>query len=105
MEEPAAEEPAAPELDPIDRLAADIDQFSFDYDTYEYRDRVDDREEALRELTAALHGGDSDGIRDWLREFADENEPGEANEKLWSCWNVWISWCRWLTGTAGRAGT
>ena len=81
VEEPAAEEPAAPELDPIDRLAADIDQFSFDYDTYEYRDRVDDREEALRELTAALHDGDSDGIRDWLREFADENEPGEASEK------------------------
>ena len=41
----------------------------------------DDREEALWELTTALHGGDSDGIRDWLREFADENEPGEANEK------------------------
>ena len=81
VEEPAAEEPAAPELDPIDRLAADIDQFSFDYDTYEYRDRVDDREEALRELTTALHGGDSGGIRDWLREFADENEPGEASEK------------------------
>ena len=81
VEEPAAEESAAPELDPIDRLAADIDQFSFDYDTYEYRDRVDDREEALRELTAALHDGDSDGIRDWLREFADENEPGEASEK------------------------
>ena len=70
-----------PERDPIEQLAADIDQFSFDYDTYEYRDRVDDREEALRELTTALHGGDSDGIRDWLREFADENEPGEANEK------------------------
>ena len=70
-----------PERDPIEQLAADIDQFSFDYDTYEYRDRVDDREEALRELTAALHDGDSDGIRDWLREFADENEPGEANEK------------------------
>ena len=70
-----------PERDPIEQLAADIDQFSFDYDTYEYRDRVDDREEALRELTAALHDGDSDGIRDWLREFADENEPGEASEK------------------------
>ena len=70
-----------PERDPIEQLAADIDQFSFDYDTYEYRDRVDDREEALRELTAALHGGDSGSIRDWLREFADENEPGGANEK------------------------
>ena len=70
-----------PERDPIEQLAADIDQFSFDYDTYEYRDRVDDREDALRELTTALRSGDADGIRDWLQEFADENEPGEANEK------------------------
>ena len=80
-EEPAAEEPDAPELDPIDRLASDIDQFAFEFDPYEYRDQVEDREAALRELTTALHGGDSGGIRDWLREFADENEPGEANEK------------------------
>ena len=43
-EEPAAEEPAAPELDPIDQLASDIDQFAFDFDPYEYRDQVEDRE-------------------------------------------------------------
>ena len=30
-----------PQRDPIEQLAADIDQFSFDYDTYEYRDQVD----------------------------------------------------------------
>ena len=42
---------------------------------------MDDREDALRELTTALRSGDADGIRDWLQEFADENEPGEANEK------------------------
>ena len=35
-----------PQLDPIEQLAADIDQFSFDYDTYEYRDQVDNREDA-----------------------------------------------------------
>ena len=74
---------AAPELqrDPIEQLAADIDQFSFDYDTYEYRDQVDNREDALRELTAAFRGGDASGVRDWLQEFADENEPGEAATK------------------------
>ena len=38
-----------PQRDPIEQLAADIDQFSFDYDTYEYRDQVDNREDALRE--------------------------------------------------------
>ena len=70
-----------PQRDPIEQLAADIDQFSFDYDTYEYRDQVDSREDALRELTAAFRGGDASGVRDWLQEFADENEPGEAATK------------------------
>ena len=70
-----------PQRDPIEQLAADIDQFSFDYDTYEYRDQVDNREDALRELTAAFRGGDASGVRDWLQEFADENEPGEAATK------------------------
>ena len=70
-----------PQRDPIEQLAADIDQFSFDYDTYEYRDQVDNREDALRELTAAFRGGDTSGVRDWLQEFADENEPGEAATK------------------------
>ena len=70
-----------PQLDPIEQLAADIDQFSFDYDTYEYRDQVDNREDALRELTATLRSGDASGVRDWLQEFADENEPGETVTK------------------------
>ena len=70
-----------PQRDPIEQLAADIDQFSFDYDTYEYRDQVDNRGDALRELTAALRSGDASGVRDWLQEFADENEPGEAAAK------------------------
>ena len=70
-----------PQRDPIEQLAADIDQFPFDYDTYEYRDQVDNREDALRELTAAFRGGDASGVRDWLQEFADENEPGEAATK------------------------
>ena len=70
-----------PERDPIEQLAADIDQFSFDYDTYEYRDRVDNREDALRELTAALRSGDASGVRDGLQEFSEESEPGKAATK------------------------
>ena len=53
-EEPAAEEPAAPELDPIDQLASDIDQFAFDFDPYEYRDQVEDREAAVISMYTAL---------------------------------------------------
>ena len=70
-----------PERDPIEQLTADIDQFSFDYDTYEYRDRVDNREDALRELTAALRSGDASGVRDGLQEFSEESEPGKAATK------------------------
>ena len=42
---------------------------------------MDNREDALRELTATLRSGDASGVRDWLQEFADENEPGEAVTK------------------------
>ena len=73
-----------PELDPIEQLAIDIDQFSFDYDPYEYRDQVDDREEALKELTASLLGNDAEGVRQWLQTIVDEDEPGETTEEATS---------------------
>ncbi len=57
---------------------------------------MDNREDALRELTAALHSGDASGVRDWLQEFSEESEPGEAAKKQPSCWIAWISWCQWL---------
>ena len=64
--------------DTIEQLASDLDAFSFDHDTYAYRDAVDDREEALRELTETIHNGNVDGIRQWLQVFIAENEPGES---------------------------
>lgn len=42
---------------------------------------MDNREDALRELTAALRSGDASGVRDWLQEFSEESEPGEAATK------------------------
>ena len=81
MEEPAAEEPAAPELDPIDQLAYDIDQFAFDFDPYEYRDQVEDREAAVKDLAASLRHGGARGVQDWFQSVLDENEPGEDTEK------------------------
>ena len=80
-EEPAAEEPAAPELDPIDQLASDIDQFAFDFDPYEYRDQVEDREAAVKDLAASLRHGGAHGVQDWLQSVLDENEPGEDTAK------------------------
>ena len=74
--DPTARQEPEQKPDPIERLAADIDQFAFDYDPYEYRDTVDDRETALRELTASLQDGDAQGVRKWLQDIA-EDEPGE----------------------------
>ena len=81
-EEPAAEEPAAPELDPIDQLASDIDQFAFEFDPYEYRDQVEDREAAVKDLAASLRHGGARGVQDWLQSVLDENEPGEDTAKV-----------------------
>ena len=74
--DPTARQEPEQKPDPIEQLAADIDQFSFDYDPYEYRDTVDDRETALRELTASLQDGDAQGVRKWLQDIA-EDDPGE----------------------------
>ena len=81
VEEPAAEEPAAPELDPIDRLAADIDQFAFEFDPYEYRDQVEDREAAVKDLAASLRHGGTHSVQEWLQSVLDETEPGEDTAK------------------------
>lgn len=74
--DPTARQEPEQKSDPIERLAADIDQFAFDYDPYEYRDTVDDRETALRELTASLQDGGAQGVRKWLQDIT-EDEPGE----------------------------
>ena len=74
---------AAPkqERDLIEVLAEDIDQFTFDYDPYEYHDNVDDREDALKELTITLRRGDTGGVRNWLQNIINEDDPGEITEK------------------------
>ena len=70
-----------PERDPIEQLAADIDQFTFDYDPYEYRNNADSREAALHELTATLRSGDASGVREWLQNIVNEDEPDETTQK------------------------
>ena len=70
-----------PERDPIEQLAADIDQFTFDYDPYEYRNNADSREDALHELTATLRSGDASGVREWLQNIVNKDEPDETTQK------------------------
>ena len=70
-----------PQQDSIEQLAADIDQFTFDYDPYEYRNNADSREDALHELTATLRSGDASSVREWLQNIVNEDEPDETTQK------------------------
>lgn len=67
----------------LHQLASDIDRFSLEYDTYEYRDSVEDREENVRQIYSDLTSGQADHIREWVAEIAaDENDdlPEDVEE-------------------------
>lgn len=55
-------------------LAAAIDEFSYDYDTYGYKDACDDREVALAELTDNINQGNVTHIEDWLLGIIKEKD-------------------------------
>ena len=54
-------------------LAAEIDQFSYDYDTYGYRDAVDDREAQIAKLTAYIASGNVQHLQAYLRDAIEED--------------------------------
>ena len=57
------------------QLAYDIDQFSSEYDLYQYRDSVDDREENVNMIYSELVSRDAESIRKWVAKIAaDEND-------------------------------
>jgi hypothetical protein len=52
-------------------LAVSLDQFSEDYDPYEYRDRVEDRDENIRELKGCLSNGSTAAIQTTLQDIVE----------------------------------
>ena len=46
------------------------DQFSSEYDLYEYRDSVENRKENVRQIYSDLISGQTDSIREWVAEIA-----------------------------------
>lgn len=58
-------------------LAIEIDQFCYNYDTYEYRDSIDDREEQVKEITEDIATGDVEHIQAFLQEVIAENHVEE----------------------------
>lgn len=71
----------------LKKLAYDIDQFLNEFDLYEYRDTVEDREENVEMIYADLVSGEAESIRKWVAEIAEgENddlpEDVESAKKL-----------------------
>lgn len=59
----------------LKKLAYDIDQFLNEFDLYEYRDTVEDREENVEMIYADLVSGEAESIRKWVAEIAEgEND-------------------------------
>ena len=65
---------------PIEKLAADLDDFAFDFDFYHYKDSVEDRAQAVEALKEQILAGDVQAIKDWLQTAVEESE-GEPEEK------------------------
>ncbi|MFV0485402.1 MAG: hypothetical protein ACK5MU_04250 [Candidatus Saccharimonadales bacterium] len=65
----------APEA--IHQLAVDIDRFAEEYDTYGYRDDVDDTEENIKEIECTIINGEIAYMKRYLQEIIDEDNPPE----------------------------
>ena len=65
------------ELSEAEKLAIEIDQFSFDHDYYEYTDSYDSREEALKQLQDDFQKRHVAGVKDWLEGVAEESDDPE----------------------------
>lgn len=53
-------------------LASQIDQFSYDYDTYQYRDTVEDREAQVANITEDIRNGNTGYLNDFLNAVISE---------------------------------
>ena len=53
-------------------LASQIDQFSYDYDTYQYQDTVEDREAQVANITEDIRNGNTGYLNDFLNAVISE---------------------------------
>ena len=58
----------------IKKLAVDLDNFSFEYDTYEYKDTVENREEQVEKITEDILNKKTECLKDWLVEVSEESD-------------------------------
>lgn len=65
-------------VDPISQFAADLDQFSFDFDPHEYHDRVEDREQAVQDIITGIQNKNVQHLRDWLQPIASDSDDSNS---------------------------
>ena len=58
----------------IEKLAVDLDNFSYEYDTYEYKDTVENREEQVEKITEDILNKKTECLKDWLVEVSEESD-------------------------------
>ncbi len=58
----------------IEKLAVDLDNFSYEYDTYEYKDTVENREEQVEKITEDILNQKTECLKDWLVEVSEESD-------------------------------
>ena len=58
----------------IKKLAVDLDNFSYEYDTYEYKDTVENREEQVEKITEDILKKKTECLKDWLVEVSEESD-------------------------------
>lgn len=75
-------------------LATQIDQFSYDYDTYQYRDTVEDREAQVANIMEDIRNGNTgylndflnaviaEGIRDGITDIFGQDTPPDDSEAV-----------------------
>ena len=53
-------------------LAEEIDQFSYDFDTYQYKDTVEDRDAQIQTITEDIRSGNVGDLNDFLNAVISE---------------------------------
>lgn len=65
-------------VEPVSQLANGLDHFSFDFDPYEYKDQVENREQAVQDIITAIHNKDVQHLRDWLQPIVSDSDDGNS---------------------------
>ena len=58
----------------IKKLAVDLDNFRYEYDAYEYKDTVENREEQVEKITEDILNKKTGCLKDWLVEVSEESD-------------------------------